>query len=403
MKADIIQTLRATYADISPFLNERSRRIWAASAAKNLGRGGITLVQKVTGISSKTIRKGILELESDPVLPVDRCRKSGGGRKKITETQPQLIDALKAIVDPATRGDPQNPLLWTSKSLSKIVTALKKQGFQVGITSVRLLLKQLGYTLQSNRKRLEGSHHPDRDAQFEYVNKQIKKQLAKKQPVISVDSKKKENLGNYSNKGQEYQPKKQPVSTNTHDFPGKDNLHAIPYGVWEMKNNTGFVSIGITHNTAEFAVNTIRSWWKLFGMQRFPQATNLTITADSGGSNASNSRLWKLKLQELADEIQKDITVLHYPPGTSKWNKIEHRLFAYISKNWRGKPLVDMATVVNLIANTTTKSGLTVHCLEDKNNYKTAIKVTNKELKNINLKPHKFHSEWNYTIKYNKK
>jgi transposase len=397
MENRIISIISDKYKSVQGFLDEHSKRIWAAAEAQSLGRGGINAVRAATGMGYWTLRKGLEEL-ADPSMNVVRIRKSGGGRKKKIETDKTLLEDLQLIVAPATRGNPMNPLLWTSKSLSKIVNGLKEQGHEVGITTVRKLLKQLGYSLQSNRKRREGENHPDRNAQFEYINEHVKKRIAQDEPVISVDTKKKENLGNYSNKGQEYQPKGQPVETNMHDFPDKNKGKAIPYGIYDMVNNMGFVTIGIDHDTAEFAVHSIRTWWKEMGKKRFPKATSLTITADCGGSNSYRTKLWKVELQHLADEFGLDIIVHHFPPGTSKWNQVEHRLFSYISKNWRGRPLIDLVTVVNLIANTKTESGLKVRCIEDKNLYEKGIKITNNELKKINIKPQTFHPEWNYTI-----
>jgi transposase len=398
MDTDIILKLSEKYKSIYPFLDERSKRIWAASEAKSIGRGGINAVRAATGMGYFTIKKGFDELENSPTS-TDRIRQSGGGRKKKIETDTTLLQDLQTIVEPITRGDPTSPLLWTSKSLTKIVKGLKEKGHVVGITSVRKLLKQLGYSLQSNRKRREGEDHPDRNVQFEYINKHVKEQISKDEPVISVDTKKKENIGNYSNKGQEYQPKGQPVETKMHDFPDKKKGKAIPYGIYDMINNTGFVNVGVDHDTAEFAVHSIRTWWYEMGKERFPNARTLTITADCGGSNSSHSKLWKVELQKLSNEIGLDIVIHHFPPGTSKWNKVEHRLFSYISKNWRGRPLIDLVTIVNLIANTKTESGLLVRCVEDKKLYAKGIKVSNEELKNVTIEPATFHADWNYTIK----
>jgi hypothetical protein len=397
MDERIIAKIAEKYKSIEPFLDERSKRVWAAAEAKALGRGGINAVRAAIGIGYLPLKRGFQELEH----PSDdqRLRKTGGGRKKKTTHDTTLLSDLKLIVDPLTRGDPMNPLLWTSKSLSKIRAALKEMGHTVGITTIRLELKALGYSLQSNRKRREGEDHPDRNSQFEFINEQVKQQIAKNEPVISIDTKKKENIGNFSAKGQEYQPKGQPVETKMHDFPDKKLGKAVPYGIYDLLHNKGFVNVGISSDTAQFAVNSIRVWWNEIGKQRFCNAKQLTITADSGGSNNYRTKLWKVELQKLADELGLDIIVHHFPPGTSKWNKVEHRLFSYISKNWRGRPLVDMATVVNLIANTKTETGLTVRCVEDKNIYKKGIKVTKAELEKVNLEPATFHGEWNYTIK----
>jgi hypothetical protein len=293
-------------------------------------------------------------------------------------------------------------LRWTTKSLRHLVNELTRQGHPVGITTVRQLLQSMGYSLQANRKTREGTTHPNRNEQFEYINQQVREFIASKQPVISVDAKKKENLGHFSNKGSEYQPKKHPVETAMHDFPDKELGKAIPYGVYDLIHNLGFVHVGIDHDTAEFAVNSIRMWWKEMGQERFPKAERLLITADSGGSNSIRARLWKIELQKLADEIGLKITVCHFPPGTSKWNKIEHRLFSFISKNWRAQPLRDRATVVNLISNTETTKGLKVRCRVDENKYQKGIKITDEELKKVKIKKHTFQSEWNYTIETNK-
>jgi transposase len=405
MESVSITTISEKYKSIQQFFDERSKRIWAAAEAKAIGRGGINAVRAATGMGYFTIKKGFEELEKSPAAQ-QRIRHPGGGRKKKTETDETLLSDLKQIIDPLTRGDPMNPLLWTSKSLAKIVVALKKEKHEVGITTVRKLLKQLGYSLQSNRKRREGEDHPDRNSQFEYINECVREQIAHDEPVISIDAKKKENLGNYSNKGQEYQPKKHPLEVNMHDFPNKELGKAIPYGIYDLVNNRGFVNVGIDHAVmlwgAEFAVNSIRAWWYELGKERFPKATTLTITADSGGSNSYRTKLWKYELQKLADEVRLDIIVHHFPPGTSKWNKIEHRLFSYITKNWRGHPLIDLATVINLIANTKTETGLTVRCVEDKKLYEKGIKINDSELNKIDLQPATFLGNWNYSIKTKK-
>lgn len=359
------------------------------------------IVRAATGMGYFTIKKGLDELPPPPPLPI-RLRQSGGGRKKKSEVDVTFLSDLQLIIDPLTRGDPSSPLLWTSKSLVKIKKALKEKGHQIGITTIRKELKRLGYSLQSNRKRREGEYHPDRNRQFEYINKKTKEQIERDEPVISVDAKKKENLGNFSNKGQEYEPQGKPTETLMHDFPNKKNGQAIPYGIDDLVNNQGFVNVGIDHDTSEFAVNSIRSWWNKLGKTRFPKVTTLTITADCGGSNQYNGRLWKVELQKLANELGLDIIVHHFPPGTSKWNKIEHRLFSYISKNWRGRPWVDWAAVVNLISNTTTETGLTVCCVEDKIKYKKGIKISDKELKKVAITPDDFLRRWNYTMETNK-
>jgi hypothetical protein len=334
-------------------------------------------------------------------LPLGRRRKSGGGNKKSIVKDIGLVEALNQLIDPVTRGDPTSPLRWTTKSLRHLALELTQMGHPIGITTVRQLLKSMGYSLQANRKTREGTSHPDRNEQFEYINKQTQDYIISEQPVISVDAKKKENLGNFSNKGREYQPKRHPVETNMHDFPDKELGKAIPYGIYDWVHNLGFVNVGIDHDTSEFAVNSIRTWWNEMGHEKFPNAKRLLITADSGGSNSSRTHLWKMELQKLANELGIEITVCHFPPGTSKWNKIEHKLFSFISKNWRAQPLKDMATVVNLISHTETTKGLKVRCVIDENKYQKGIKIKNKELENINIKTHYFHPEWNYSITQN--
>jgi transposase len=398
MKDIMITKIRDKFKRILFVLDERSKRLWAASEAISLGWGGIGIVHQATGISEPTIRAGIRELKLPSKLPLGRCRQSGGGKKKSVLTDTGLVESLNKLIDPVTRGDPMSPLRWTTKSLRHLARELTQMGHPIGITTVRQLLKSMGYSLQSNRKTREGLSHPDRNEQFEYINKQIQDFSLSKQPVISVDTKKKENLGNFSNKGREYQPKRHPVETNMYDFPDKELGKAIPYGVYDLVHNLGFVNVGIDHDTSEFAVNSIRTWWKEMGHEKFPHAKRLLITADSGGSNGRRTHLWKIELQKLANELGIEITVCHFPPGTSKWNKIEHKLFSFISKNWRAQPLKDMATVVNLISHTETTKGLKIRCTIDENKYQKGIKITNKELENINIKTHNFHPEWNYSI-----
>jgi len=396
----MIHTIRLKYASVQKVLHERGRRIWAATEAQQLGWGGISLVEKAIGMSHTTIRRGLREIQSGKVnyLFPEQSRLQGGGRKKLTEQNPDIPDALESLIDPVMRGDPESPLRWTCKSTRLLANELNRQGYTISASSVGSLLHELEYSLQGNRKTREGTDHPDRNDQFLYINDQVKRFLHSGQPVISVDTKKKENLGNFSNKGRAYHPKGKPIETNMHDFPDKELGKAIPYGVYDIGRNEGWVNIGITHDTAQFAANSIRRWWTRMGSYRFPNATRLLMTADAGGSNGYTLRLWKLELQKLAAFMGVNITVCHFPPGTSKWNKIEHRLFSFITQNWRGKPLYDLTTVVNLISNTTTSKGLIVKSAIDTKVYPKGIKVTDHELATVKLKPHNFHGEWNYTI-----
>jgi len=397
----VIQSIRQKYDAVQDVLHERGRRVWAASEALQLGWGGISLIEKAIGISHTTIRRGLREIQSGKTkhLSRKRSRLHGGGRKHLTIHYPDLPDVLESLIDPVMRGDPESPLRWTCKSTRLLAQELNRQGYTIGSSSVRFLLHQLEYSLQGNKKTREGTDHPDRNAQFLYLNSHVKKFLQADQPVISVDTKKKENLGNFSNKGREYHLKGQPLETNMHDFPDAELGKAIPYGVYDIGRNEGWVNVGITHDTAQFAANSIRRWWTRMGQYRFPQATRLLITADSGGSNGYRSRLWKTELHKLAMFIGVNITVCHFPPGTSKWNKIEHRLFSFITQNWRGKPLYDLVTVVNLISHTTTSKGLVVKSAVDTNTYPKGIEVSDAELAKVKLTPHDFHGEWNYTIK----
>jgi hypothetical protein len=397
MDANIIATIAEKSIPLFKIFDERQKRLWAATEAIALGRGGIVAVHRATGLCRAAIRCGIKELNEN--LDTPRSRKPGAGRKSLTAVDPTLEHDLDQLINPNTRGDPMNPMRWTTKSLRHLVAELKRMGHVIGVTALRALLKKNGYSLQSNRKTREGEDHPDRDAQFNYINEKAKEFIAAQTPVISVDAKKKENLGNYSNKGQEYQPKGTPVETNMHDFPDKELGKAIPYGVFDIEHNAGFVNVGITSDTAEFAVNSIERWWNEVGKERFPQSKQLLITADCGGSNSNRTRLWKKQLQEFCNKYGMEVTVCHYPPGTSKWNKIEHKLFSFISKNWRGRPLVDLATVVELIGNTKTSSGLEVRCEVDERSYAKGIKVSDAEFASLNITPHQFHGEWNYTVK----
>jgi transposase len=399
-KPSMIQSLRQKYAAVQDILHERGRRIWAASEARQIGWGGESLVEQATGITRKTIRRGLKEIVSGKVqeLPPEQSRLGGGGRKKTTTIYPEIQQELDTLIDPITRGDPESPLRWTCKSIRRLADELRHRKIEVSPNTVRDLLHEMGYSLQANRKTREGADHPDRDAQFLYINTQVKKFLHAGQPVISVDTKKKENLGNFSNKGREYRPRKKPLETRMHDFLDKELGKAIPYGVYDIGCNEGWVSIGINHDTAQFATNSIRRWWLKMGQHRFPHATRLLVTADAGGSNGHRTKLWKVSLRQLANDLGLNITVCHFPPGTSKWNKIEHRLFSFISQNWRGQPLYDLTTIVNLISHTTTREGLIVRCAVDDTKYEKGIKISDDQVKESNVKKHDFHGEWNYTF-----
>ncbi len=379
-------------------LDERARRRFAAAEAMSAGRGGVSAVTRATGVARSTIGRGLAELRSGETLDTSRVRRPGGGCKPLIETDTNLLNDLRSLVEPDTRGDPQSSLLWTCKSLTKLSRGLREMGHKIGRTLVGELLHKLEYSLQGNRKTLEGSKHPDRDAQFRYINGCVNKALAAGAPAISVDTKKKELVGDFRNAGREWRPKGSPEEVRVHDFVIPELGRAAPYGVYDIAANAGWVSVGIDHDTGAFAVNAIRSWWKLMGRKRYPDASTLLITADGGGSNGSRVRLWKLELQKLADELGLTITVCHLPPGTSKWNRIEHRLFSFITGNWRGKPLVSHQVIVQLIAATTTKTGLTVRCELDQNTYPAGIKVSDAEIEAVNLTRHDFHGEWNYTI-----
>lgn len=381
-------------------LNERSRRRWAAAEARSHGRGGIAAVARATGISEGTVRRGLAELDADPAeqLERERIRQAGGGRLGILEREPGLSEALDALIDPVTRGDPQSPLRWTSKSGAKLAQALRDKGHDVVDRTVLRLLKAKGYSLQANKKTREGVQHPDRDLQFQHINETVKQAIADGQPVISVDAKKRELIGDFKAVGREFAPKGRPVEVRGHDFKDKQLGHAIPYGVYDLTADQGWVNVGITSDTAQFAVNSIISWWEQLGKTRYPAANTLTITADSGGSNNPRTRLWRHELQRLADTTGLSIRVCHFPPGTSKWNKIEHRLFSFVSLNWRGKPLESLEIVINLINQTTTTTGLKVYARLDERTYERGIEITNEQLAAVNITRDTFHGEWNYTI-----
>jgi transposase len=398
-EARVIEWIRQKFVNIAQDLDERGRRRWAASEAISLGRGGITAVAGATGISDRTIRNGIREL-NDPNLacPPNRRRRRGSGRKSRTDEQPGLVTALERLVEPDSRGDPQSPLRWTCKSTRTLALALQADGYTVSYTKVRQLLKSSGFSLQSNRKTREGADHPDRNAQFEHIAKRVKARQRRGEPALSVDTKKKEVLGNLKNSGKTYRRKRNPVEVNVHDFPDPELGKAIPYGVYDLNHNEAGVSVGITHDTAEFAVEAIRRWWRRLGKRRYRSPRRLLITADSGGSNSSRNRLWKLELQKFADETQMIIEICHFPPGTSKWNKIEHRVFCHITRNWRGVPLETIEIVVNLIGATRTSTGLEVHCWLDEDQYDKGRKVTNAEMNELFIKRNAFHGEWNYEI-----
>lgn len=396
--AHVVQWIHNKYAQLVSELDERGRRRWAAIEASSLGRGGIAAVAAATGMSDRTIRSGIQELANPPRISDDRQRRVGGGRKPRTQEQPDLLDALDRLINPSTRGDPTNPLRWTCKSTRTLARELREQGYQVGPTTIRQALRALDYRLQANRKTREGRQHPDRDAQFQHIHNRVTARKRRGEPAISVDTKKKENLGNKKNSGQTYEPKGRPRQVDTHDFPDKHKGKAVPYGVYDIHQNEAAVSVGISHDTAEFAVAAIRRWWDQLGQKTYQTARRLLITADSGGSNSSRNRLWKLELQKFADETGLIVEVCHYPPGTSKWNKIEHRVFCHITSNWRGVPLENLEVVVESIGNTRTATGLEIHVWLDENAYEKGRKVTDTQLAECVIKRNQFHGEWNYEI-----
>jgi hypothetical protein len=400
--ATAIQQIETKFESLAPLMDERMRRQWAAAEAEAYGWGGLRAVACATGLSPTTIRKGLVELtmrRSQPTVPVvERLRRPGGGRKRKSETDLGLLPALERLVDPVTRGDPESPLRWSCKSTQRLAAELTDQGHPVSAQTVGRLLHAAGYSLQANRKAREGDTHPDRNAQFEYINTAVQAFQQRGQPGISVDTKKKELVGDFKNGGYEWQPQGQPETVRIHDFIDKALGKAIPYGVYDISANQGWVSVGIDHDTALFATETIRRWWCKLGSMRYPNAKELLITADGGGSNGSRCRLWKVALQDLASNLGIPIHVCHFPPGTSKWNKIEHRMFCHITQNWRGRPLVNHDLIVKLIANTATQHGLTIHAELDTACYPTGIKVSDHELAAVKLTPAAFHGEWNYAI-----
>lgn len=400
--SEAVETVRIKYKTLQSELDERGRRIWAASEAASLGHGGVAAVARATGLAESTLRAGKHEIISNAgvkqKIVARRIRKQGGGRKRLAETDNELLRLLDSLVEPTSRGDPMSPLRWTCKSTRRLARELATSGYSISHSKVGQLLAELHYSLQSTRKRMEGKSHPDRNAQFEFINSKVMNFQDRGQPVISVDTKKKELIGHFTNGGREYQPNGQPEEVETYDFSSLADGKGIPYGVYDMTTNQGWVSVGTDHDTAQFAVQTIRQWWRQMGQVAYSQAKELLITADGGGSNGSRSRLWKLELQAFVDDTRLAVTVCHFPPGTSKWNKIEHRMFSHITKNWRGRPLTSHEVIVNLIANTTTDTGLQIQAALDPKEYPTGIKVSDEKMKALLIMNHKFHGEWNYTI-----
>lgn len=396
MQTDALETLTQRYQLLAPHLDERQRRLWAGAEARLLGYGGISEVSRATGLARGVVAAGCRELiHPETGAPADRIRRPGGGRKRLEQLDPTLKEDLESLVEPLSRGEPDSPLRWTCKSTRQLAAALREQGYRIGHSRVAELLHELGYSLQANAKVLEGSDHPDRNAQFEHLNERVDSQMGEGQPVISVDAKKKEQIGPYKNAGQTWHPQGQPEAVNVYDFA---QAKAIPYGIYDLSANSGWVNVGCDHDTAAFAVESIRRWWYSMGRDRYPQATQLLITADCGGSNSNRTRLWKWELQQLADQIGLKVEVCHLPPGTSKWNKIEHRLFAAISQNWRGRPLRSYQSVVQLIGSTRTRTGLSVQAELDSNLYPTGVSVDDEQMAQIQLQKDEFHGEWNYTI-----
>ena len=395
MKNDLQLSEKIT--SIWPHLNERQRRMYAATEAQHLGYGGISRIQKICGLSRVTITKGISELETKP-MEVERVRCIGAGRHTLVKHDPSLPVLLESLVDPLSRGDPQSPLRWTCKSTRKIAAEISKQSQSISHEAVAQLLRKLNYSLQGNRKTKEGADHPDRDAQFRHINASVEFAIHNGAPVISVDTKKKELIGEYENTGRQWRKSKSPRTVNGHDFPDPSVPRAYPYGIYDLKQNSGFVNVGTDHDTGAFAVASIRGWWRHEGRHLYPETKRLLITADGGGSNGYRLRLWKIGLQKLSNDTNLSIDVCHFPPGTSKWNKVEHRLFSFISSNWRGEPLTDYETIVKLIANTTTSKGLSVTCRLDRRKYPPGIKISDEEMQAVNITPNSFHGEWNYSI-----
>lgn len=396
--ASVVEWIRQKYVAVLGDLDERGRRRWAAAEARSLGWGGVSAVAQATGLSDRTVRRGVRELDAPEVVSWDRQRKFGGGRRAIEVCQPGIVVVLERIVDSSTRGDPMSPLRWICKSTRSIAEELDRQGFTVSHTKVAELLREKGYSLQANRKTVEGKQHPDRNAQFEHISKRVATYLRSGQPAISIDTKKKETLGNMKNPGKTYRRKGDPIRVKTHDFPDAELDKAVPYGVYDLANNEAGVTVGESHDTAEFAVAAIRQWWTKLGCKRFPSAKRILITADSGGSNSPRTRVWRWELQRFANEAGLKIELCHFPPGTSKWNKIEHRLFCHITCNWRGVPLESLEIVVNLIGSTRTKEGLEVHAWLDEGEYQKSRKVSDEQLLNVRIQRNEFHGEWNYTI-----
>jgi len=393
-----IGTLQAKYTALAPALTERSRRLWAATEARALGHGGITLVELATGISRSTVQRGVRELESQQTLAPARTRKPGGGRKRAVDKDAELVTDLEALVEPTAAGDPDSPLRWTTKSVRRLQMELEAMGHAVSHRVVAEILHRLDYSLQANRKTLEGTSHPDRDAQFRYIHEQVRQFQKNAHPAISVDTKKKELVGDFKNSGRQWRPKGNPEPVRVHDFLIPEQGKAIPYGVYDLQRNEGWVTVGVDHDTGRFAVNAIRRWWKVMGRPAYGSPTALLITADAGGSNGSRLRLWKWEIQKFASRTGLSITVCHFPPGTSKWNKIEHRLFSHIAMNWRGQPLVSLAAIVSLIGSTRTTSGLRVRTEIDHGTYPSGVVITDEQMASLNLKRHRFHGDWNYTI-----
>ena len=395
---DALSALKRKLRSIWPHLDERTRRLMAANEALSLGYGGVSLVHRASGLSRKAIARGVREISRGGAPLQGRVRRPGGGRKRLTVSDPELLSALDEMIEGHTRGDPQSPLRWICKSTRAIARELSQQQHPVSHMKVAQMLHDLDYSLQSTRKSEEGADHPDRDAQFRHISTEVKRCLRQGIPVISVDTKKKELVGNYENKGQQWRPTRGPIRVQVHDFPGPEVPRAYPYGIYDIGRNVGFVNIGTDHDTGEFAVASIRGWWRAEGRRIYADADKILITADAGGSNGWRLRLWKLELQTFADQTRLQVSVCHFPPGTSKWNKVEHRLFSFISSNWRGEPLRDYETIVHLIARTTTAKGLKVTCRLDRRKYPTGRQVSDEEMQQVNLKPNKFHGEWNYVI-----